>query len=70
MERHGQVELNLPRGGGVTLVGAEVPDVEYPVVAADAVVQRGQSVPHSLAGHWIINGTIEPPGGAEFVPLE
>ena len=69
IERYGHVELNLSRGGEVIQVGAEVADVEYPVLATDAVVQRGQSVLHSPAGHWIINGTIEPPEGAEFVPL-
>ncbi|CAK0811173.1 unnamed protein product [Prorocentrum cordatum] len=69
IERYGHVELNLSRGGEVIQVGAEVADVEYPVVATDAVVQRGQSVLHSPAGHWIINGTVEPPDGAEFVPL-
>ena len=69
IERYGHVELNLSKGGEVIQLGAEVADVEYPVVATDAVVQRGQSVLHSPAGHWIINGTIEPPDGAECVAL-
>eukprot|EP00959_Pyramimonas_sp_CCMP1952_P367384 7694834-Pyramimonas_sp.AAC.1 len=69
IERSGHWELNLSRGGEVIHVGAKIADVECTVAAVCAVVQRGHGVLHGPAGHWTIDGTIEPPGGAEFVPL-
>ena len=56
IQRYGHVELNLSRGGEAIQVGAAVANVEHPVVATDAIVQRGKSILHSPTGHWIANG--------------
>ena len=62
--RYGHVELNLRRGQDVVQVGAEVADFEHGIIATDATVERGRSVLQSLAGHWIVDGTLEPPSHA------
>ena len=54
------MELNLRRGQDVVQVGAEVADIEHGIIATDAIVKRGRSVLHSPAGHWIVDGTLEP----------
>ena len=59
--RYGHVELNLRRGQDVVQVGAEVADIEHGIIATDAIVKRGRSVLHSPEGHWIVDGTLEPP---------
>ena len=59
--RYGHVELNLRRSQDVVQVGAEVADIEHGIIATDAIVKRGRSVLHSLAGNWIVDGTLEPP---------
>ena len=50
-------------------VGAEVADIEHGIIATDAIVTRGRSVLHSLAGHWIVDGTVEPPTQTTAIKL-
>ena len=59
--RYGHVELNFRRGQDVVQVGAEVADMEQEIIATDAIVKRARSVLHSPAGHWIADGTLDPP---------
>ena len=67
--RYGHVELNLRRGQDVVQVGAEVADIEHGIIAKDAIVKRGRSVLHSPAGHWIGDGTLEPPSQTAAIKL-
>ena len=67
--RYGHVELNLRRGQDVVQVGAEVADIEHGIIATDAIVKRGRSVLHSPAGHWIVDGTLEPPSQTAAIKL-
>ena len=67
--RYGHVELNLRRGQDVVQVGAEVADIEHGIIATDAIVKRGRSVMHSPAGHWIVDGTLEPPSQTTAIKL-
>ena len=67
--RYGHVELNLRRGQDVVQVGAEVADIEHGIIATDAIVKRGRSVLHSPAGHWIVDGTLEPPSQTTAIKL-
>ena len=50
-------------------VGAEVADIEHEIIATDAIVKRGGSVLHSQAGHWIVDGTMEPPSQTTAIKL-
>ena len=68
--RYGHVELNLRRGQDVVQVGAEVADIEHGIIATDAIVKRGRSVLHSPAGHWIVDGTLEPPSQTTAIKLK
>ena len=56
---HGHVELNMRRAQEFVQVGAEVVDVEHAAIAMGAVVERGNSVFRSAAGHWITDGIVE-----------
>ena len=67
--RYGHVELNLRRGQDVVQVGAEVADIEHGIIATDAIVKRGRSVLHSPAGHWIVDGILEPPSQTTAIKL-
>ena len=60
---------NLRRGQDVVQVGAEVADIEHGIIATDAIVKRGRSVLHSPAGHWIVDGTLEPPSQTTAIKL-
>ena len=66
----GHVELNLRRGQDVVQVGAEVADIEQGMIATDAVVERGKSVLHSPASHWIVDGTLDTPSWATAIKLK
>ena len=63
------MKLNLRRGQVVVQVGAEVADIEHGIIATNAIVERGRSVLHSPAGHWIVDGTSEPPSQAAAIKL-
>ena len=63
------MELNLRRGQDVVQVGAEVADIEHGIIATDAIVKRGRSVLHSPEGHWIVEGTLEPPSQTTAIKL-
>ena len=63
------MELNLRRGQDVVQVGAEVADIEHGIIAMDATVKRGRSVLHSPAGHWTVDGTLEPPSQTTAIKL-
>ena len=67
--RYGHVELNLRRGQDVVQVGAEVADIGHGIIATDAIVKRGRSVLYSPAGHWIVDGTLEPPSQTTAIKL-
>ena len=67
--RYGHLELYLRRGQDVVQVGAEVADIEHEIIATDAIVKRGRSVLHSQAGHWIVDGTLEPPSQTAAIKL-
>ena len=67
--KYGHVELNLRRGQDVVQVGAEVADIEHGIIATDAIVKRGRSVLHSPAGHWIVDGTLEPSSQTTAIKL-
>ena len=68
--RYGHVEFNLRRGQDVVQVGAEVADIEHGIIATDAIVQRGSSIWHSPAGHWNVDGTLEPPSQTTATKVE
>ena len=67
--RYGHVALNLRRGQDVLQVGAEVADIEHGIIATDAIVKRGRNVLHNPAGHWIVDGTLEPPSQTTAIQL-
>ena len=67
--RCGHVELNLRRCQDVVQAGAEVADIEHGIIATDAIVKRGSGVLHSPAGHWIVDGTLEPPSQTAAIKL-
>ena len=42
---------------------------EHGIIATDVIVKRGRSALHSPAGHWIVDGTLEPPSQTTAIKL-
>ena len=70
IQRYRHVERNLRSGQEIVRLGSEVADIEHAVIATAAMVEHGKSVLRSPAGHWIIDGVLEPPTGTNTVALK